>query len=339
MREALQKLCEQISLESVQQHRNLTVLPILDGPENGLAYLSLKEALAREAAEITEVSEAGSVPNLKVINRADQPVLLIDGEELVGAKQNRIVNTSLLLAAHSETVIPVSCTEQGRWRYARRQFQDSGVVMSSKSRYRKSERLRKKVMAEMRYDAGQSEVWGDVRAFHAKLGTHSPTQAMRDAYTQKEDDLAGYLAAFPLLPGQKGLVVLLNGQVSGLDYISRADAYRHLHEKLVRSHAIEAIGEKEEAAGANDPLTEGRTFLASLARTPEVSRNQPAGIGEDLRYDSEQLGAALLAAENSPVHLTAFAKQHLGTTETRQHRRAQRWGLGDHLRRRFGHAT
>ena len=44
-------------------------------------------------------------------------VLFLEGEELVGAKQNRILNTSVLIAAHTKSKIPVSCVEAGRWGY------------------------------------------------------------------------------------------------------------------------------------------------------------------------------------------------------------------------------
>jgi len=44
-----------------------------------------------------------------VANGADRPLLLLDGEELIGAKQNRILNTTVLVAAHTEVTIPVSC--------------------------------------------------------------------------------------------------------------------------------------------------------------------------------------------------------------------------------------
>ena len=62
-----------------------------------------------------EVSRGGSVPELKVVNKSDRMLLILDGEELVGAKQNRIVNTTILIAGNTATVIPVSCVEQGRW--------------------------------------------------------------------------------------------------------------------------------------------------------------------------------------------------------------------------------
>src|SRR6266446_5851626 len=68
--------------------------PNLDDPD----WLTLEEAGDR--ARVTEVSEAGSVPFLQVANGADRPLLLLDGEELIGAKQNRILNTTVLVAAH-----------------------------------------------------------------------------------------------------------------------------------------------------------------------------------------------------------------------------------------------
>jgi hypothetical protein len=40
-----------------------------------------------------------------------------DGEQLVGAKQNRILNMTVLVAAETEVTIPVSCVERGRWGY------------------------------------------------------------------------------------------------------------------------------------------------------------------------------------------------------------------------------
>ena len=43
---------------------------------------------------ITEVSEGGSVPELRVVNKGDARILVLDGEELRGAKQNRVLNTT-----------------------------------------------------------------------------------------------------------------------------------------------------------------------------------------------------------------------------------------------------
>src|SRR5688572_15771539 len=83
---------------------NLTMLPLAPRQaraEAPPAYATLDEALALGLIEITEISEAGSVPELRVVNRADRSTLIVDGEELVGAKQNRIVNLTILVPAVS----------------------------------------------------------------------------------------------------------------------------------------------------------------------------------------------------------------------------------------------
>jgi hypothetical protein len=85
-------------------------------------YRTLDDALSRGEVEITEISEQGSVPELQLVNRGSRPVLIVDGEELVGAKQNRVVNLTILVAAQPELTIPVSCVEAGRWRAKSRAF-------------------------------------------------------------------------------------------------------------------------------------------------------------------------------------------------------------------------
>ena len=57
---------------------------------------------------VTEVSEGGAVGTLFVLNPLDVNVLLYDGEELVGAKQNRILDRAVLLQAQSKAPVPVT---------------------------------------------------------------------------------------------------------------------------------------------------------------------------------------------------------------------------------------
>ena len=75
-----------LTLSRPQSAGELTVLPLLRPGTAEPGYLTLGEALARGLTRVTEVSEGGSVPHLLFINDAMRPVLLLDGEELVGAK-------------------------------------------------------------------------------------------------------------------------------------------------------------------------------------------------------------------------------------------------------------
>ncbi len=58
---------------------------------------------------------AASVPHLMVTNPTDRPILLVEGEPLVGGQQNRTLNVSVLVPAGANLKIPVTCLEAGRW--------------------------------------------------------------------------------------------------------------------------------------------------------------------------------------------------------------------------------
>src|SRR5207247_7566173 len=81
-----------LNLGAPQRFRNMTIIPLFTPINHSPDYLTLWEAISKSLLTVTEVSQAGSVPQLKVTNAADLPVLLLDGEERIGAKQNRILN-------------------------------------------------------------------------------------------------------------------------------------------------------------------------------------------------------------------------------------------------------
>jgi hypothetical protein len=116
--EILAKTLGSILAGKPQVHGAHTVIPILVPMQTEPEWLTLAEAGDR--VRIREISEGGSVPNRKVANLGDLPLLLLDGEQLVGVKQNRILNMTVLVAAHTEVTIPVSSVEQGRWGYRAR---------------------------------------------------------------------------------------------------------------------------------------------------------------------------------------------------------------------------
>jgi hypothetical protein len=109
--ETIAKTLGSILAGKPQHHGALTVIPILAPMQTEPEWVTLAEAGDR--VRITEVDDEGSVPELRVTNLGGLPVLLLDGEQLVGAKQNRILNMTVLVAGSTEVTIPVSCVERG----------------------------------------------------------------------------------------------------------------------------------------------------------------------------------------------------------------------------------
>ena len=104
-----------------QSYKALGLWPLIrtrgDTPHEAkdLDYVSLADALEDGFVGVDEVSDDGSVPTVRVDNRAETRVLVIFGEEIRGAKQNRVANATFLLPARQVVDIDVSCVEQGRW--------------------------------------------------------------------------------------------------------------------------------------------------------------------------------------------------------------------------------
>ena len=83
------KALSDLRIGDLMTHEGLTVHPLVRDNLLNKDYLTLDEALAQSAARVVEISEGGSVPHLLFSNRGAQAVFLLDGEELVGAKQKQ----------------------------------------------------------------------------------------------------------------------------------------------------------------------------------------------------------------------------------------------------------
>jgi hypothetical protein len=161
-------------------------------------------------------------------------------------------------------------------------------------------------MAEQGYQSDQGEVWHGIAELHAKAGTHSPTNAMHDAFKAREGDLRECLDTFRLQPGQQGLLMVLNGKAEGFDFISRPAAYARLHEKLVRSYVFDALLERTPAAAKPGPATErARRFLSEVVNAREA-KFPSVGYGWDFRYEAEGMAGSALVHEDHVVHLAFF---------------------------------
>ena len=270
------ELLARIALAPQQTHKALTLWPLLlreDAPVSHEAgYVLLARALEDGTVQIDEVSEGGSVPHVRVTNRGVQDVLFLFGEEIRGAKQNRIANASFLVPAHSELVIDVSCVEQGRWgRRGRGGFGSSGEVVSHQMRAKMAYKVAESRRRGGRFEADQMEVWHDVGERLAHAHTASATDSYEDYIRSRQSDLSDMLAAFRPLERQVGFVAVAGGEVVGLEAIGRAEIFAERFEGLVRSYAVDAIDaalgrrERERALPRYDSP---ETFLAALGRAP-----------------------------------------------------------------------
>jgi len=323
MKKTVDTFFEQLELGDCLQHDTATIFPLFSRIEPVVDYLGLPEAYGQGAISVRETSESGSVPELLVINRADKPVLILDGEEILGAKQNRTLNTTILLGKKSETIIPVSCTEQGRWSYKGHgkpgeptEMTESEAIMEKKTRSRRMSSVHAYLQHTTQFKSDQGEVWESISNLEAKAGHHSPTSSLNELYKANQRRLDEYLAAFPAEDGQRGLLVVLGDKVSGFDFVSRPAAYRHLHDKLIRSYLLDSLLERK-TGETIEKSTAGKLageFLGHC-RAARMQTFDPVGLGTNCRFEADFIAGTKLVHEGEPIHsafLTLDSQRHPG---------------------------
>lgn len=310
METVIKECLEALKFGEIQAHKNVAVIPIIGTNGTGPVYLTMKEAMEQGLMTVSEVSEGGNVPELKVSNRGDKPVLLLDGEELAGAKQNRVLNTTILLKEKSETVIPVSCTEHGRWSYRSDHFEESGYIMSASLRSVKNAAVCENLKCSRKFQSDQGAVWDGIARQARENKVEASTGAMRDVLEARQEDLDSFLEHFPLIDRQTGLLVMVNGKVVGLDGVSSPDAFGKLHPKLIRSYVMDALTERP-AKGREASRKKAVKFLEEILQCGE-NVFEPVGYGRDYRYEGPKIVGSALVHEGSVIHMAFF---HVTKTE------------------------
>jgi hypothetical protein len=288
--------------DAVEQ-RGIVVVPLFPARNPVAGYVTLDEALPR-GLRITETSDAGSVPELVVVNPLAESVLLYDGEELVGAKQNRILNVSVLVGAGSTLPIPVSCVEQGRWARTSADFGSAEHISHAHLRRRKAEMLAARPLAR---GVAQSEVWQEIGEKQMRMSVDSPTGANRDTFEAFGARLRALEEAFPLQPGQCGAVLAI-GEDMCLDAVSRPDAFALLWPKLRAGYLLDAL-ERLDGRPADPERIAG--FVDEVADAV-VTRGPSAGLGEDVRLRGPGVVGSGLELDSELIQLSAFTSDDGG---------------------------
>jgi hypothetical protein len=300
----LKQAIRELSLEPGTSYENLTVYPIHGTNGHQPTYLTLDVALEKNLIQVKEVSDAGSVPTLKVTNRADQPVLFLDGEELIGSKQNRVLNISVLVPASSELVIPVSCVEAGRWAYHSRAFKSSSDAQYAEGRAMKAASVSGALSRLGVAQSNQGQVWSGIEQKMGKMRARSSSSAMAAIFDQHRTRVEDYVKAFTAQPHQIGAVFAIGSKVKGIEFFDTASTYSRLSPKILRSYAIDAL----ELTGHQTVAPHAREAQGLLNRLVETEyQSYPAvGLGDDVRISGEELVGGGLVFEEKAVHFMGF---------------------------------
>jgi len=272
-------------------------------------YISGAKAIKQKLLEVKEFTESGSVNKLIVLNSSDKFVFMMDGDILVGAKQNRVLNTSVLLAPQSKTVIPVSCVEQGRWNYVSAKFHAPDYAAPHALRSLKAEAVRSNLMANKTFDADQGGVWKRVGQYEASHKFHSRTGNLSEIYEHKRASIDDILEKFHSKKGANGVALYRGKSFCGLDIYNRSAVLKEYFPKLLQGVALDLTPSDE-----NHVMAKGEPEYRTLALFDEIEAAEKhafdaVGVGLEKRFDLPAASGFMLEYQAKGIHLALLQKE------------------------------
>ena len=294
---------------------NLAIVPLFHDQRHTPKYITLEEGLTKSVLEVEELESGASVNEILIRNKSDAKALLFEGEELLGAMQNRILNVSVLVPATSKQVLPVSCVEAGRWHHESSEREGKRFRVADRVHYARGRAINNHAVSTnldrgRAYAGNQSAVWDDIDKKSRRLSVESDTEASDQMYAETSSASARYLKSFKPLPSQIGTIFLVDGNVSGVELFARTKTHKAMFKRLIRSYALDAIdrqiSDRAPTPSKEDMKQHAKDFTQSLMNAWSKEFD---GVGEgvNVRFRDEKLTGGALLHQDRVLHLSALS--------------------------------
>jgi hypothetical protein len=256
-------------------------------------YVLGHDAIEAKTVTVCEVSEQGEVPSLFVDNAGDSKVLLLEGSELRGVKQHRMLNTSVLVGGRSRTRIPVACVERGRWRYELRQ---SGPGSHCPPSLR---HLLKGSAGSRVRGSHQIALWAEIGRKHRALGVASTTGDLSAALEAHRERVEQVQKQIPYPASANGVAVAFGGRLISIDILDKATTLEKVWSRMTQGLAMDAL-----EAGKTEREVTGAEVSAAIGRFRQADWQQveAVALGEEFRIREDTMPGSALFFEGELLH-------------------------------------
>lgn len=183
--EQISNCISEFKFKSPFMFNGLKLYPISFKSKSLKDYVLLDDCFDQNLVEVFELSSSGDVQNIVIRNNNEKNLLIIDGEAIIGAKQNRIAQTTIVIAPKTEKIIPVNCVEKGRWSNTTDlNFKKSDFSISPKMRDKKAELIK-----NQEFNKIQSEIWKEVDDLSDKLNSSSNTDDLGEVLSNLDSEI------------------------------------------------------------------------------------------------------------------------------------------------------
>jgi hypothetical protein len=297
----------QYSLGEAVEASNLAVIPILSTHRVGSAgqYLTASEALKDGTLLVEEAENGAAVPTLEVCSKSEAPILLSCGSVLTGGKQDRMIREALVLNPGERREIGVYCIESGRWSGgdSTHTFHVSWSAGSSD------------LKALATKSGSQSEIWNKVSEVNVRMANRSRTSNYQgnfktESFRRRSGELEPVKKAVMAQDNACGAVVLVDGEVIGLEIFDGPDYFKRVWPMLFDGYVIDAILSSDKPMSSASGVEETAAHcLAQISTTVGEDIKEEDGVIRMTIETSDHSGNALFdKARERFIYLGLFPK-------------------------------
>ena len=291
---------------SLQQCDALSAVQLKAEPVNTFDFISSASAISQKHIEITEISAGGSVNEICVINHSIFFVFLMDGDILSGAKQNRIINTSILLGPQSKTIIPVSCVESGRWNASSDKFGSTDYIAPIELRKSKAEQVSHSLKMKKVYHSDQSSIWNTVSKVSEKMNVASDTSNLSDVYETRSNSYEKFLNTFIADKEANGVAFFINNKLVNIEIFNRNNIFAEYFPKMLKGISMDAFGLKTEGKIGTAEAEYKVLELLDQMEITHMDLHKGVGLGNEKRFVTNDVTGFQLDYNNNLIHFTAM---------------------------------
>jgi len=187
-----------------------------------------------------------------------------------------------MIAAKSKVKIPVSCVEQGRWRYKSRHFGSSDHFSSSKMRMSFKMSVTNSLPLSGSHASDQGKVWAEVARQQKSLGISSATSAMSDTFEKYKKRVAEFQDKLKYVDGASGMAVAVGNRIVAVDLFDKPAICQKVWNRLLSGFVLDALESKSDETQAS--AADVHDMLGTASGMSWV-KAEPVGEGEEFRGD------------------------------------------------------
>ena len=290
------------------EKNNITAFFLSSIEKNNNKYLSFSEAIAKNQVQISEVNKKGLVTKLSVSNKSSDNIIILNGELIIGTqiRQDRIVDSTVLIPGYATVLINTFCGEQYRW-----SPRLSNKISTSESLYFSSGRANNAADINTKLSK-QCRIWSEISEKISDFNVKSFTNSVDQIYKKKKVNVEEIVNFFKIPSEAVGVALGINNQLVNIDIFSNNCMLQIYLPKIIRSIALDSF--KKISKKSYLKKKEVHRFLRQIHQANKQKRKVVEGtLGEELQFNSESVAGSILYHKEQTAHFSAFVKENKTT--------------------------